>query len=210
MDYPHHFYLTSKEFRLHVRPIKPSDKELVQKGFKELSIRSKYLRFFALRNKLSDSQLKYFTEVDGFNHVAWGILDVSQEDHKPVGIGRFVKLKNEHDTAEVVITVVDSYQKKGMGRILFAVLNIVAAHVGVEKLRYSVLTENYFVLRALERFGILKQVIEGQVIIVDTKVLTNHMVNSEFPEIQSFIATMKKTKESMTTQLNDNQKKRLT
>lgn len=205
MEYPHHFYVNTKDARFHVRPIKPADKELLQQGFKELSTRSKYLRFFALRSDLNNSQLSYFTEVDGVNHVAWGILDVSQKEPKPVGIGRFVKLKNEPNTAEVAITVVDAYQRQGMGHMLFAVLNIVAAHVGIQKLRYCVLRENAFVLKSLSRFGITKQVEEGQVIIVDTEVLANHTINAAFPEVQRFIATMKKTEENMTKIVGDNQ-----
>jgi len=203
MDYPHDFHFTSNESDFHVRPIKPSDKELVQKGFQELSTKSKYLRFFALRSKLNDTQLNYFTKVDGIKHIAWGILDVSDGNPKPVGIGRVVQLKEQPNTAEVAITVVDSYQKKGMGRILFAVLNIVARHAGMEKLKYCVLSENHFVLEALKRFGILKKVAEGHIMTVDTKVLTKDTVHSEFPEIQKFLNTMKKAEERMMENLDD-------
>jgi hypothetical protein len=206
MDNLHGFYFTSNGSKFHVRPIQPSDKELVQKGFQELSIKSKYLRFFALRSKLNNTQLNYFTEVDGVNHIAWGILEISNGNPKPVGIGRIVKLKDQPNTAEVAITVVDSYQKKGMGRILFAVLNIVAAHAGIEQLKYCVLSENYFVLEVLKRFGILKKVTEGHIMTVNTKVLTEGTVHSEFPEIKKFLHTMKKAEEKMMKNVDDKDK----
>jgi RimJ/RimL family protein N-acetyltransferase len=197
MDLPSHFFLSSGGFRFRVRPINPSDKVLLQRGFNELSERSQYLRFFNLNDKLSDVQLKYFTEVDGIQHVAWGILDESGEESIPVGVGRFVKFKDEQDVAEVAISIVDSYQRKGLGRILFATLNIVAGQIGLEKFRTYVLSKNRFVLNTLKKFGILKQKNEGQITIVDIKVIPNHQAIPDDTETQSFIAAMKKIEKEM-------------
>lgn len=197
MDAPSYFFLNSEGFRFRVRPIEPSDKDLLQRGFKELSERSQYLRFFKLNNKLSDVQLKYFTEVDGIQHVAWGILDESGEESIPVGIGRFVKFKDEQDVAEVAISIIDSYQRKGLGQILYATLNIVAGQIGLEKFRTYVLSENRFVLNSLKKFGILNQKNEGPVTIVDLKVIPNHQAIPDETETQNFIATMKKIEEQL-------------
>ena len=197
MDLPSHFFISSEGFRFRVRPINPSDKVLLQKGFSKLSERSQYLRFFNLNNKLSDGQLKYFTEIDGIQHVAWGILDESGEESIPVGVGRFVKFRDEQDVAEVAISIIDSYQRKGLGRILFATLNIVAGQIGLEKFRTYVLSENSFVLNALKKFGILNQKNEGSVTIVDIKVIPNHKAIPDKTENQSFISAMKKIEEEM-------------
>lgn len=197
IDIPHHFFIVSEGFRFHVRSIKPSDKDLLQKGFSKLSERSKYLRFFYPYTTLSDTQLNYFTEVDGIQHVAWGILDESKAEAIPVAVGRFVKFKDEKDVAEVAITVVDSYQRKGLGRILLATLNIIAGQIGLKKLRYHVLSENRFVLKTLKQFGILNKKNEGAVTIVDIKVIPNHKVISDNPEMQSFMAVMKKIEKEM-------------
>jgi RimJ/RimL family protein N-acetyltransferase len=197
MDAPSYFFLNSEGFRFRVRPIEPSDKDLLQRGFKELSERSQYLRFFKLNNKLSDVQLKYFTEVDGIQHVAWGILDESGEESIPVGIGRFVKFKDEQDVAEVAISIIDSYQRKGLGQILYATLNIVAGQIGLEKFRTYVLSENRFVLNSLKKFGILNQKNEGPVTIVDIKVIPNHQAIPDETETQNFIAAMKKIEEQL-------------
>jgi len=67
----HPFYYTSDHSRFQIRPILPSDKEFMLKGFDHLSESSRYLRFFAAQQRLTDYLLKYFTEVDGINHVSW-------------------------------------------------------------------------------------------------------------------------------------------
>jgi GNAT superfamily N-acetyltransferase len=194
---PQSFHITSGGIVFHFRPIGPSDKELLQDGFSQLTEKSKYLRFFALRKKLSEYQLNYFTEVDGTNSVAWGIADETNEVPKPAGVGRFIRLSDDPDVAEVAITVVDAYQKKGLGRMLFAILNILAAQVGVKTFRYYVLTENTFVLAILKNFDILKQVNEGQVVIVDTQVFSSHEKIPVRPDTQRFIEAMKQVEDEM-------------
>lgn len=197
IDFPSHFFFTSEGSRFRVRPIHPSDKDLLQKGFGELSEKSKYLRLFQISNKLSDAQLIYFTEVDGIQHVAWGILDESGEDPIPVGIGRFVKFKDEQDIAEVAITVIDSHQRKGLGRILFATLNFIAGQIGLKKLRYYVSSENRFALNSLKKFTVLNQENDGSLTILDIKVIPNHQWIPDDPIMQRFIVAMKKVEREM-------------
>ena len=197
MDHLHHFYFTAQEKRFHVRPINPSDKDLFQKGFSELSERSKFLRFFSIPRKLTKSQLHYLTEVDGMNHVAWGILDTSGDEAKPVAVGRFVKLNKDSDTAELAITVVDSYQHKGIAKVLAAVLHIVAAQVGVNQFRGYVLEENNYILEILKHFEILKRAKNNHLMIVDIKVFPNHTTIPKSAAMQHFIQIMKKTELAM-------------
>jgi len=45
------------------------------------------------------------------------IIDESGYEPIPAVTGRFVKLKDEPDTAEVAFTVVDSYQRKGVQQV---------------------------------------------------------------------------------------------
>jgi len=197
MNFPSHFFFTHEESRFRVRPITPSDKDLLQKGFGELSERSKYLRLFQINNQLSDTQLKYFTEVDGVQHVAWGILDESGEESLPVGVGRFVKYKDEQDVAEIAITVIDSHQGKGLGRLLFVTLNFIAGQMGMKKLRYYVLRENRFAMNSLKKFNILSQKNEGTVSILDISVIPNHKAMEDRPDLQRFIVAMKKIEKEM-------------
>ena len=47
-----------------MRPIRASDKPLIRAGFERLSEDSRYRRFLAPLRKLSESALRYLTEVD--------------------------------------------------------------------------------------------------------------------------------------------------
>lgn len=191
------FYFTYKGLRFLARPIQPSDKDLLQSGFRQLSDKAKFLRFSSIDNKLSNFQLNYLTEVDGINHVAWGVLDVSGETPIPVGIARFIRIKDNPDAAEIGITVTDSYQKRGIGKLLFILMNIIAGHRDVKRLRYHVLSENRSVLKYLKHFEVLNQVFEGPLTLLETKVIRSHLEIPAVPEMQDFRASMKEIEEAM-------------
>jgi hypothetical protein len=91
---PNHFRLTYKGWDLLLRPLIPSDKGIMKAYYQKLSEKTKYLRFFAIRNSLSEYQLNYFTNVDGVNHIAWGIMDETDSINEPVGVGRIIRLKD--------------------------------------------------------------------------------------------------------------------
>lgn len=197
MTNPHHFYFVDNDIKYHVRPIEPADRVILQKGFKQLSDWSKHLRFFNVRSELNSSQLDFFTKVDGVSHVSWIIIDETNNEHNPVGVGRLVKLKNEPKIAEIAITVVDDYQKKGMGKILFSVLNVMATHNQIEKLRCYVISDNNFVLKVLDKFGVISRKKEGQISIIDTDVIKNNSVISDIKEMKEFMAVFSDIKTNM-------------
>ena len=114
-------YTSIGELSLMCRQLNPSDRTYLQQGFRNLSVRSKYLRFFTVHSALSEYELDVFSKSDNYDNVAWGILDVSDNKEIPVAVARFVRLKQNHEVAEVAITVVDKYQRKGIGRFLFCI-----------------------------------------------------------------------------------------
>ena len=188
MNLPAQIHFTTEDgTKFFARAICPDDKELIKQGFSELSERSKYLRFFAVRSKLKIDQLIFFSEVDGKNHVAWGIVNESGPQHQPVGIGRLVRVKNDPEIAEIAIAIVDAYQRKGMGKLLFCILNIIASQIGIRKLRYHVLADNQFVMNSLKRFGDIEQKRDGQVIIVETRVFSTRQILAEYPGIKNVL-----------------------
>jgi len=191
------FYVTIDDCRFYFRPIDPTDKELLQKGFSQLSENSKYFRFFAVHSKLTDYELKFFTEIDGINHIAWGILDESFNDHIPVGVGRFVRIKDEPEIAEVAYIVVDSYQGKGLGQYLFAILNMIGARAGLKKFRYYVLSENTKALKMLYQLGILRIISDDSIKIIESGVFPDYKFIPKIPELRNVRSVMKKVGEYM-------------
>lgn len=133
--------------------ITPQDRERIQEGFALVSEQSRYLRFFAPLNELSDQQLEYLTDVDQDEHVAWGVIDLSHPEQPGLGVGRFIRDASESDVAEVAVTVADEFQHRGVGSALFGVLYLRALDLGVETLRAYVLPENQFIADLLGRLG---------------------------------------------------------
>ncbi|MDD5275052.1 MAG: GNAT family N-acetyltransferase [Methylovulum sp.] len=136
-----------------LRPVRPGDKEIIQKGMLALSMKSRYFRFFSPILKLSDAQLHNFTEIDQHNHVAWIALAHNEAEHYGVGIARFIRLQNQPAIAEFGIVVIDSYQHRGLGTMLLAVLDRIASIKGIEILRGFVLADNVVMRSWLGRLG---------------------------------------------------------
>jgi GNAT superfamily N-acetyltransferase len=123
-----------------VRTIRPEDKELLYRGFKQLSPESRYRRFFAAKNDLTPDELRYLTEVDGDTHFAIGA--VTADGHDGLGVARFIRLPGEPGVAEAAIAVADAHQGKGLGSLLFQRLVAAAAERGVSRFRCEMLGSN--------------------------------------------------------------------
>lgn len=105
--------------RIHLRPMRPSDKQMLLDGFERMSPDSRYARFMAPKSTLSERELAYLTEVDGIDHFAIGAIRKHRVS-KPEGVGsaRFVRLTDRPDTAEPAVTIVDDFHGKGLGAIM--------------------------------------------------------------------------------------------
>lgn len=152
------------------RPVTPADKERLQEGLEMLSPEARYLRFFSPINHLSEEELRFFTEVDQINHVAWGAINANDPDFPGLGVARFVRIPKTPKTAEAAVTVLDHYQRKGLGTILVCLLYLLARDRGVHTLRGTVLPENRFLIDWLHSLGGTTEYHEGA-ILVDVPVL---------------------------------------
>lgn len=139
--------------RVLFRLIRPDDKEMLLEGFKRLSNHSRYERFFTHIETLSEGQLRYLTEVDHENHSAWLAIAVDGERHRGVGVGRWIRLVNEPEVAEVAVTVIDEFHRQGIGRTLLYLCAKSALSKGVHAFRAWVLHDNKATLHMLERAG---------------------------------------------------------
>ena len=184
------FRYPSDTGRFIVRPIIPEDRAILDVAFRELSPQSKYMRFFQSSSRLSDHQLDYLSKPDGVNHVAWGILDSTFSPHRGVCAMRFIRLKDDPKVAEVAITVIDSYQGQGLSKVAFAVMNLVAHDLGIERFRHHVLHQNSVVNKSLEKLGILENHVESGVYIKETHVFGSAKEMSDHPQLNGLRKTM--------------------
>ncbi|MGB3542462.1 MAG: hypothetical protein WBA11_05990 [Rubrivirga sp.] len=136
-----------------LRPVVPEDRDRLLEGFEALSVESRRLRFLGSVSSLNDAQLRYLTDVDGTNHVAWGALDLSDPDAPGFGIGRFIRLTEEPSVAEFSLTVLDTAQGLGVGQLLLAVLAVEARPLDIDTLRGIVGRENDRMTTWLRRLG---------------------------------------------------------
>lgn len=134
-----------------VRPIRPDDKERLAEGFRRLTERSRYSRFFTFTGSLSARQLAYFTEVDHHDHEALVATDTLTGDG--IAVARFIRSTEDPRAAELAIAVVDSWQGRGVGTALLGLLMERAREEGIERFTGMVLADNRPMLELLGEFG---------------------------------------------------------
>lgn len=132
---------------MHIRPIRAEDAEALQRFHMSQSERSTYLRFFAPMERLSDTMLTRFTQVDHRDQVALVLVDRTQI----IAVGRFERL-GETD-AEVAFNVADSAQGKGLGSVLLEHLAAAGRELGVRRFVADVLPQNSKMLRVFADTG---------------------------------------------------------
>jgi len=127
-----------------LRPIHPDDRVLLAEGLSQMSLESRFARFGTGVDHFTDAELEYLTNVDHVAHVAWGALI----DGEPAGVGRYIRFS---DTlcADIALTVVDKFQGRGLGRVLFDALIASARANNVEELCFEVQPFNEAVRRML-------------------------------------------------------------
>jgi acetyltransferase len=131
-----------------IREVRPSDKALIAAGHDRLSDDSKYRRFLGPKPHLTSSELRYLTEIDGWNHVA--LLAVPADDPDvEVGVARFIRDAREPAKAEFAIVVADDHQGLGLGRDLAVALADAALERGVRSFTATVSSDNAAVQRTL-------------------------------------------------------------
>lgn len=154
-DPPRAYESSVDGMRVLFRLIRPDDKEELLEGFRRLSDRSRYERFFTHLKALSTEQLRYLTEVDHQNHSAWVVLAYGPGhdggNGTGIGVGRWVRLTDEPEVAEVAITVIDDFHRKGLGRTLIYLCATSAYHKGIRMFKAWVLGENTKTLRMLRQ-----------------------------------------------------------
>jgi hypothetical protein len=139
--------------RVLLRPVIPEDKSRLVQGLVQMTPQSRYLRFFTPTSKFTGEQLRYFTEVDQENHVAWIAVDPGPPGQPGLGIARFVRLNGSQALAEMALTVIDAYQHKGLGNYLLGILYLMAQARGIQVLRAIILPENRSVADWFQKLG---------------------------------------------------------
>jgi RimJ/RimL family protein N-acetyltransferase len=134
--------------RVVIRPIRPSDRELLMRSRDRFSDESMHKRFLGPKPRLTNTELRYLTEVDGDSHYA--LVAVPLEDlNAIVATARWVRQSGDPLTAEAAIIVADEYQGKGLGRRLAHELADAAHARGIRRFVATTLSDNRAALALL-------------------------------------------------------------
>jgi len=133
-----------------VRPATRHDRRYLLEGLSRLSDRSVYTRFLRPMPDLSERELEYLLAVDQTDHVAWAAFD---EDGRPVAVARYIRETSRPTFAEAAVTVIDDFQRRGIGTVLVRLLAESAMDNGIEHFTAYVGIDNSRLGAALEGAG---------------------------------------------------------
>jgi len=122
-----------------LRPALPVDAERFVEGSAAFSRETFYRRFLS-GSAPNETRLAYLFEVDYVDHFVWVLTDGA--DGPVVADARFIRDVDDPASAEIVLTVADAYQDRGVGTLLLGALAVAAQIDGIERFHALVLSDN--------------------------------------------------------------------
>jgi acetyl coenzyme A synthetase (ADP forming)-like protein len=135
---------------VHVRPVRPDDREALKKFLERLSPDSRSLRFFSLGVSL-DGAADWAADVDYERR--FGLVALGGRRQAVVGHAAFTRDEPDDDRAEVAFEVADAYQGNGLGTILLAHLAEAGEEQGVSVFEAEVLPHNHRMVEVFRESG---------------------------------------------------------
>lgn len=141
---------------IHLRVIRADDKTRLADHFSRLGAQSVYFRFFRAKRRLTDEELRQFTELDFRRHVGLVATLRRAGEEEIVGVGRYAlvdTLPGDPLRAEVAFAVADAHQRRGIGTVLLDTLAEIARQHGVTRFSADVLADNHTMLSVFRKAG---------------------------------------------------------
>ena len=114
-----------------IRQLQATDATLLAGIFTRLSPASRWMRFLAAKNHLTEAELRYLTNIDHHDHEALTALD--HPGWQGVGVARYIRHPGDPRAAEIAITVIDDWHRRGLGTQLVTQLADRARHAGITR-----------------------------------------------------------------------------
>jgi GNAT superfamily N-acetyltransferase len=134
-----------------IRQVNAGDVPLVADIFDQLSETSRWMQFLAAKKELSAAELRYLTEIDHCDHEALAALD--QATGRGVGTARYLRHTTDPQAAEVAVTVIDGWQRRGLGTVLLTLLSRRARQEGISRFTAVASADNAAVAGLLRALG---------------------------------------------------------
>ncbi|MGB5895718.1 MAG: GNAT family N-acetyltransferase [Ignavibacteriaceae bacterium] len=110
-------------------------------------------RFHYGKNKLSTYEKDYLVNVDNYDHLAIGAVDLNKSYDVGIAVIRYIRDETDPAKVEVALTVIDEYQNRGIGIRLYNEMLEYACKNGIKLLVNCVMKENATMLNILEKYG---------------------------------------------------------
>jgi RimJ/RimL family protein N-acetyltransferase len=136
---------------LEIRPIEPRDKAGLAAAVDQSSDAAVYRRFLNPHGRLTAAELRYLTEVDHRDHEA--LLAIDPGTSQSVGVARYVRDHEQRDRAEIAVSVLESWQGRGVGKALLRRLADRAWDEGITQFTAVMLSDNRAMRRLLADLG---------------------------------------------------------
>jgi RimJ/RimL family protein N-acetyltransferase len=135
-----------------IRAQRPEDREALLFAISRASKETLYHRFLVAKRNFSEEEEHFFLDIDFINHVV--LVAETIEDGRPVIIGGCRYIVVEPGRAEVAFSVIDAYQKKGLGTALMRRLAAVGREAGLTEFFAEVLSDNVPMMKVFKRSGL--------------------------------------------------------
>lgn len=135
-----------------IRALRRDDRDGLLAAVANSSTQSLYRRFFAPKRSFSEKEVAFFLNVDFVDHLA--LVAEPTEAGRPLIVGGARYIILQRGRAEVAFTVVDRYQRQGIGALLMRHLAGIAREAGINELVAEVLADNVAMLRVFEKSGL--------------------------------------------------------
>ncbi len=146
---------------LTVRPIRPEDADMEQAFVRRLSPESRYFRFMGAVRELTPAMLVRFTQIDYDREMAF--VAVRREENgaeTEVGVARYIT-NPDGRSCEFAIVVEDTWQRRGLGRLLMRRLIEVAQARGLSTMIGYVIANNAGMQKLCSGLGFVPAHIAG-------------------------------------------------
>lgn len=137
---------------VYLRPIGRRDRAREVEVISRLSPHSRYLRFFTGAATIPDHVIDQLVNTDGYNHIAWGALELNVAGAPLMGVVRAIRKANSRE-ADLALAVLDAHHGKGLARLLLEAVVDQARSVGITRLTAETLHENAPARRLFKAIG---------------------------------------------------------
>lgn len=136
-----------------MRPIQPTDEQAIKNLVYSLSQETLYYRFMTHTKHFGAKQILDFIYVDHRSNVALVVTIPEAHGEDIIAVGRYY-LDEKTNRAEVAFVVRDEWQGRGIGKLLFTELVVIAKRSGIVGFTAEVLRENRKMQAVFNRCGL--------------------------------------------------------